>query len=211
MSESSVNRTSMASIIASAATNVSSVLAEYMTDGPTIMRTALRSLVARDIRSPVRLRLVVRQRQRLQVREEVVAHVVLDVARRADQDPPRPEAEDAADQADGQQFPGVEQQLAARHPGRQVVDRHSQHQRRRERDGGGGDGTDEPKRKGPPIAPDVAEKPAEGGHRSSIEQRARPSSERRWRQWSVQSKWAEGCPSALMSTWADLEVGRCCS
>jgi hypothetical protein len=26
----------------------------YMTDGPAIMRTALRSLVARDIRSPVR-------------------------------------------------------------------------------------------------------------------------------------------------------------
>ena len=30
------------------------VFAEYMIDGPIIMRTALRSLVARDIRSPVR-------------------------------------------------------------------------------------------------------------------------------------------------------------
>jgi len=34
--------------------NVSAVVAEYITAGPIIMRTALRSLVARDIRSPVR-------------------------------------------------------------------------------------------------------------------------------------------------------------
>src|SRR4029077_17137274 len=38
----------------SATTKVSSVFAEYMIDGPIIMRTAFRSLVARDIRSPVR-------------------------------------------------------------------------------------------------------------------------------------------------------------
>jgi hypothetical protein len=40
--------------MASAATNVRSVLAEYMMEGPIIMRTAFRSLVARDIKSPVR-------------------------------------------------------------------------------------------------------------------------------------------------------------
>ena len=55
MSESSVSRASIASISASATTKVRSVLAEYMIDGPIIMRTAFRSLVARDIRSPVRL------------------------------------------------------------------------------------------------------------------------------------------------------------
>ncbi len=54
MSDSSVRRASIESIIASAATNVSSVFAEYMIDGPIIMRTAFRSFVARDIRSPVR-------------------------------------------------------------------------------------------------------------------------------------------------------------
>jgi hypothetical protein len=35
---------------------VSTVVALYMMPGPRIMRTALRSLVARDISSPVRLR-----------------------------------------------------------------------------------------------------------------------------------------------------------
>ena len=47
------------------------------------MRTALRSLVARDMRSPVRCA-EIRGRQPLQVREEVVAQVVLDLARHAD-------------------------------------------------------------------------------------------------------------------------------
>jgi hypothetical protein len=37
-------------------TNIRPVVAEYITAGPIIMRTALRSLVARDIRSPVRWR-----------------------------------------------------------------------------------------------------------------------------------------------------------
>ena len=37
-----------------ATTNTRTVLAEYMTAGPIIVRTAFRSLVARDIRSPVR-------------------------------------------------------------------------------------------------------------------------------------------------------------
>ena len=54
ISDSSVSRGSIDIISASAATNVSSVFAEYITAGPTIMRTAFRSLVARDIRSPVR-------------------------------------------------------------------------------------------------------------------------------------------------------------
>ena len=77
------------------------MLTAYITAGPTIMRTALRSLVARDIRSPVRLRLIERERQALQMPEEVVADVVLDVARRADDDAAHQEAEHAADDGDG--------------------------------------------------------------------------------------------------------------
>ena len=98
----------MASIIASATTKVSSVFAEYMIDGPIIIRTAFRSLVARDIRSPVRCAWKYDKRQLLQMREEVVAHVVLDVARRADQDPPHQEAEDAADYANRQEERAVQ-------------------------------------------------------------------------------------------------------
>ena len=56
MSESSVSRRLIDSISTITATNVSTVFAMYITAGPIIMRTALRSLVARDIRSPVRLR-----------------------------------------------------------------------------------------------------------------------------------------------------------
>ena len=53
-SATSVSHGSIVSIIVMAMTNVRSVEAEYMTDGPIIMRTAFRSFVARDIRSPVR-------------------------------------------------------------------------------------------------------------------------------------------------------------
>ena len=54
MSATSVSRRSIDSIRAIAATNRMIVLAEYMIAGPIIIRTAFRSLVARDIRSPVR-------------------------------------------------------------------------------------------------------------------------------------------------------------
>ena len=50
----SVSRTSSENISDRLTTAVMSVLARYMTAGPTIMRTELRSFVARDIRSPVR-------------------------------------------------------------------------------------------------------------------------------------------------------------
>ena len=52
----SVSQAEMDSISATATTNTMLVEAEYISAGPTIIRTALRSLVARDIRSPVRLR-----------------------------------------------------------------------------------------------------------------------------------------------------------
>ena len=95
-----------------------------MTAGPIIMRTAFRSLVARDIRSPVRCAWKYDERQRLQVREEVVPHVVLDVARGADEDAAHQEPEDAADQADAEQQRRRSATSFARvTPARQVVDR----------------------------------------------------------------------------------------
>ena len=54
MSAISVRRASIDDIRMIATANTRMVLAEYITAGPIIMRTALRSLVARDIRSPVR-------------------------------------------------------------------------------------------------------------------------------------------------------------
>ena len=47
----------------------------------------------------------------LQVREQIVAQVKLDFARDADQDPASQELEDGLGNRDGQQRPGVEQQL----------------------------------------------------------------------------------------------------
>ena len=54
MSAINVKRMSIDSIMTIATTNTISVLAEYMMAGPTIIRTALRSFVARDMMSPVR-------------------------------------------------------------------------------------------------------------------------------------------------------------
>ena len=54
ISDHSASRGSIEIMTERATANVSSVFAEYMIDGPIIIRTALRSLVARDIRSPVR-------------------------------------------------------------------------------------------------------------------------------------------------------------
>ena len=54
MSAMSVRRPSIDDMMTIATVNIRTVFAEYITDGPIIMRTAFRSLVARDIRSPVR-------------------------------------------------------------------------------------------------------------------------------------------------------------
>ena len=51
-----MSQTEIDSISATATTNMMLVVAAYISDGPTIIRTALRSFVARDIRSPVRWR-----------------------------------------------------------------------------------------------------------------------------------------------------------
>ncbi len=49
-----VSHGSIDSISTVAIAKMRTVLTEYITAGPIIIRTALRSLVARDIRSPVR-------------------------------------------------------------------------------------------------------------------------------------------------------------
>ena len=51
-----VRVTSMENINPTATTNTRPVLTRYMMAGPTIIRTAFRSFVARDIKSPVRVR-----------------------------------------------------------------------------------------------------------------------------------------------------------
>ncbi len=93
-----VRRASRPNISTRATTKTMIVLAEYITAGPAIMRTAFRSFVALDIRSPVRARLEVGRRKGLQPREEVVAQVVLEVARHADDDAAHQKAEAAPDE-----------------------------------------------------------------------------------------------------------------
>ena len=107
------------------------------------------------------MRLEVRQRQPLQLREEVVAHVVLDVPRRADDDPAHQEAEHAADQADGEQGRAVQRQLGARHAERQVVDGVLQHPRTGERNRGRSDDAREPEEEIATVGPNVPEQTPE--------------------------------------------------
>ena len=52
----SVSRQSTAAMTATVRMKVSTVSAQYITPGPSIMRTALRSLVERAMMSPVRVR-----------------------------------------------------------------------------------------------------------------------------------------------------------
>ena len=106
--------------------------------------------------------LKIRQRQLLQVREEVVPHVVLDVARRADQDPAHEEPEDAADEADGEQEAAVLDELRARDAARQIVDREAQHARCGEPDAGRDDDAAEAEEKIAPIAKNVSQQAAKG-------------------------------------------------
>ena len=113
------------------------VLAEYITAGPIIVRTAFRSLVARDIRSPGAAGLVVAEGHLLEAGEEVVPDVVLDVARGADDHAAHQVPEHCADARHGEDDPGVAKQFADGHTGGQIVDRVFQHPRRQQLDGAG--------------------------------------------------------------------------
>ena len=107
------------------------------------------------------MRLEVGQRQLLQVREEVVPHVVLDVARRADEDPALQEQEHAADQADGEQQRAVGGELAAGDPAGQIVDGEAEHRRPGERHRPGDDDAGEAEGELAAIA--ERRRPAAGG------------------------------------------------
>ena len=76
-------------------TKVATVLAVYMIPGPSTMRTADRSLVARLMRSPMRCALVVARGEPGEVGEEVVAQLELDLAADADEHHAHEVAEDA--------------------------------------------------------------------------------------------------------------------
>ncbi len=106
ISDKSVSRASIDSISASATTNAEQRVrrvhhrrADHHADGVQVVGGA-RHQVAGPVRLEVRRAAAVSQ-----MREEVVAHVVLDVPRRADEDAAHEEAEDAADQADAEQQP----------------------------------------------------------------------------------------------------------
>ena len=134
MSDHSVSRASIESIRASAATNVSIVFAEYMIDGPIIMRTAFRSLVARDIRSPVRCAWkydsgsvcrCAKKSFRMSYSMSRDAPMRIRRVRNRKTPPTRPIASSSA---------AVAGQLAAGDAARQIVDREAQNQRPGQRD-----------------------------------------------------------------------------
>jgi hypothetical protein len=154
----------MAIIKPSATTNVSIVLTEYITDGPIIIRTAFRSFVARDIKSPGPVGLEIRRRELLQMSEEVVPHVVLDAPGSPDDDPAHQEPEETADQPNQQQPRPVLQQFAARNTTRQIVDRVLKNLRRGERDRLCDDGASKSQEELPPVSAHVAEEAAKGTH-----------------------------------------------
>ncbi len=103
-------------------------------------------------------------RQLLQMREEVVPHVVFDIAGRPDEKPSHQEPEHAADQADSQQQDAVLQQLCARDAPGQIVNGVLENLRRSEGHGLSHDGTREPERKRTPVSAHIAEEPAKGAH-----------------------------------------------
>ena len=70
---------------ATANTKVAAVLAVYMMPGPSTMRTAERSLVARLMRSPTRCAVVVAGGEAGEVGEDVVAQLELDLAAERDE------------------------------------------------------------------------------------------------------------------------------
>src|ERR1051325_1626543 len=102
------------------------------------------------------------------MREEVVAHVVFDVARRADQDASLQEQEHAANDRDGEEQRTVFEQLRARGVPTQVVDRVAEHQRRGERDRARAHHTDETESERAAVAKDVVQETPKGRHHASI-------------------------------------------
>ena len=104
----------LVSMIARTIVNVISVSAGYMMPGPE--RVAHGADVVRRVRHQVAGRrvLVEREREALDMREEIVAQVVLDVPRDDDDGLPGQEREDAGHEREADDEPGVEQEIARR-------------------------------------------------------------------------------------------------
>ena len=102
--------------------------------------------------------------------QEVVADVVLDVARGDDEALPRVEPEPAADAGDGEEGRGVAGQHGRTRAVGDVVDRDPQHPRSDELDGGRADGAGEGQEERPLVTPDVGKEPPQRrpGHLASI-------------------------------------------
>src|SRR5262249_59969227 len=114
------------------------------------------------------MRLEIAERQLLEMREEVVAHVVFDIPRGADEDPAHQEAEHAADEADCQKSEPILDELGSGNAAGQVIDRVSENQWRDERDALRADDADEPDQEVAPIAENVGQETAKGRHSPSI-------------------------------------------
>ena len=101
------------------------------------------------------------ERQRLQVREEVVAHVVLDVARRTDEDPPLRKRNSAAGRRDDEQQRAVERRASPRHAAVEVVDGVLQDPRREELDRGRDEDAEEAEHEGATVTEHERQEPTE--------------------------------------------------
>ncbi len=114
------------------------------------------------------MRLVVAERQPLQMREEVVAEVVFELTRGANQQAPGQIAEHAADDGGGERGRAIEQQLARGDAGGEVVDRVLQNPGAGELDRGGDQRAEQPEGDLPSAAADVRQQAAERGHLPSM-------------------------------------------
>ena len=102
------------------------------------------------------------------MREEVVAHVILDVARRADQDPPLQKLEHAAAQTDREQQRAVTDELDLRRALRERINGTAEHHRSGERNRPRDDDAREAGDELGAIADDVLQEAANRRHTSSI-------------------------------------------
>ena len=128
--------------------------------------------------------LKVRQRQLLQVREEVVPHVVLNLAGCADDDAAHEKPGHAADKAGGQQEPAVEDQFRARHVASKIVDRVLEHLRRREQHDLRDDDASESEDERATVSQRVGEQAAKRRHLGKYNRAFRPREPREEHRWS---------------------------
>ena len=139
-------------------------MAEYMIAGPIIMRTAPRSLVARDMRSPVRWRWKYARSSRCRCAKKSLRRSY-SISREAPMMIRRVrEAEHASDDGERQQGHSIEANLARIHGEHEIVDRVLQHPGPGESHGCGGENAHETEQKRTAVPEDVAQQPAGRSH-----------------------------------------------